>query len=55
MKLSNEQREMELTKLGFSKVKFHTKNYSKSYVDENGVLQGFEHGTLKTSILEATV
>lgn len=55
MKLTNEQREIELTKLGFSKVKFHNKNYSKSYIDENGVLQGFEPGTLKTSMLEATV
>ncbi|WP_395042975.1 hypothetical protein [Flavobacterium sp.] len=55
MKLTNEQREIELTKLGFSKVKYHNKNYSKSYIDENGVLQGFEPGTLKTSMLEATV
>ncbi len=55
MKLTQEQREIELTKLGFAKVKYHNKNYSKSYVDENGVLQGFEPGTLKTSMLEATV
>lgn len=55
MKLSNDQRELELKKLGFAKVKFHNKNYSKSYVDENGVLQGFEPGTIKTSMLEATV
>lgn len=55
MKLTSEQREIELIKLGFSKVKFHNKNYSKSYVDENGVLQGFEPGTIKTSMLEATV
>ena len=55
LSLTNEQREIELTKLGFAKVKFHNKNYSKSYVDENGVLQGFEPGTLKTSMLEATV
>ncbi len=55
MTLTNEQREIELTKLGFARVKYHNKNYSKSYVDENGVLQGFEPGTLKTSMLEATV
>lgn len=55
IKLTNEQREIELTKLGFSKVKFQNKNYSKSYVDKNGVLQGFEPGTIKTSMLEATV
>jgi hypothetical protein len=55
MKLPHEQRELELVKLGFAKVKFQNKNYSKSYVDENGVLQGFEAGTLKTSMLEATL
>ena len=55
IKLTNEQREIELTKLGFSKVKFQNKNYSKSYVDKNGVLQGFEPGTIKSSMLEATV
>ena len=55
IQLTHEQREIELTKLGFTKVKYHNKNYSKSYVDENGVLQGFEPGTLKTSMLEATV
>ncbi len=55
LELTNEKREEELVKLGFAKVKYHNKNFSKSYVDENGVLQGFEPGTLKTSMLEATV
>ncbi|MES2543781.1 MAG: hypothetical protein V4548_02770 [Bacteroidota bacterium] len=55
LKLTNEQREKELLNLGFAKVKYHNKNFSKSYVDENGVLQGFEPGTLKTSMLEATI
>ncbi len=54
LKLNREERETELFKLGFSKVKFHNKDYSKIYVDENGVLHGFEPGTVKTSILEET-
>lgn len=47
MKLSNEQRKSELIKLGFSQVRYHTKNYSKMYVDENGLLQGLENVTIK--------
>ncbi|MCZ8145886.1 hypothetical protein [Flavobacterium sp.] len=47
MKLSNEQRKAELIKLGFSKVPYHTKNFSKLYVDENGLLQGLENVTIK--------
>lgn len=54
MKLNQPQRESELIKLGFSKVKFHNKDYSKAYVDEDGVLQGFEPGTLRAAMLEET-
>jgi hypothetical protein len=54
MKLNPTQRESELFKLGFAKVKFHNKDYSKAYVDENGVLQGFEPGTLRAAMLEET-
>lgn len=54
LKLNTPQRESELLKLGFSKVKFHNKDYSKAYVDENGVLQGFEPGTLRAAMLEET-
>jgi len=54
MKLNQPLRESELIKLGFSKVKFHNKDYSKAYVDENGVLQGFEPGTLRAAMLEET-
>lgn len=54
MKLNQPQRESELFKLGFTKVKFHNKDYSKAYVDENGVLQGFEPGTLRAAMLEET-
>jgi predicted RNase H-like HicB family nuclease len=55
LKLSPEKRNTELSKLGFNQERYHQKNYSKAYVDENGVLQGLEPTTLKTSMLEATV
>ena len=55
LQLSSEQRNSHLKNLGFIKEKFKTKNFSKLYVDENGVLHGLEQSTLKTSILEATV
>jgi predicted RNase H-like HicB family nuclease len=54
MKLNQLQKESELMKLGFAKVKFHNKDYSRAYVDENGVLQGFEPGTLRAAMLEET-
>ena len=55
IKLSPEQKAIELRKLGFTKEQYHNKNFSKAYVDKNGVLQGLEPTTLKTSRLEATV
>ena len=55
MALSIDERDLELRKLGFNKEKYRTKYFSKAYVDENGVLQGLERSTLRTSILEATV
>jgi hypothetical protein len=55
LELSIDQRESYLRSLGFSKEKFRTKNFSKLYIDENGVLQGLEQSTLKTSILEAII
>ena len=54
MKLDSQQRELELLKMGFSKVKFHNKDFSRSYIDENGMLQGFEPGSLKAAMLEET-
>ncbi|MEM0542070.1 hypothetical protein WFZ85_05550 [Flavobacterium sp. j3] len=47
MKLNHEQRKSELTKLGFSQVPYHTKNFSKLYVDENGLIQGLQNVTIK--------
>lgn len=55
IELTASQRIAYLQKLGFVKEKYKRKNFSKVYVDENGVLQGLEPGTLITSILEATV
>ena len=55
VKLSTERRLIELKKLGFTHEKLHNKNFSKLYVDENGVLQGLEPSTLRTSMLEASI
>lgn len=55
LELTNEQRDSYLRNLGFAKEKYKNKNFSKLYVDGNGVLQGFEQSTLKTCMLEATV
>ena len=53
--LSNDERDAELRKMGFSKEMFHNKNFSKAYVDENGVLQGIEPQSLKRRVLETTI
>lgn len=47
MKLNKDQRKLELTKLGFSQVPYHTKNFSKLYVDETALLQGLENVTIE--------
>lgn len=47
MKLSSEKRVSELVKYGFSQVPYHNKNFSKLFVDENGLLQGLESVTSK--------
>lgn len=47
MKLSYEQRNSELIKLGFSQVLCSTKKFSKLCVDENGLLKGLENITKK--------
>lgn len=55
MNLTSSQRDYELKKLGFNRERFKTKNFSKAYVDENGVLQGLDPQTKKVSMLEALV
>jgi hypothetical protein len=52
---SKEDLESELKKMGFAKKKYQSKNFSKSYVDQEGILQGFEPDTIKQSRLEFTV
>lgn len=47
MKLNAEQKKSELVKLGFSQVSYHRKNFSKLFVDENGLLQGLENVTIR--------
>ena len=53
--LPKEERDLQMFKLGFAKEKFKTKNFSKLYIDESGVLQGLESSTVITSVLEAIV
>ncbi|MCY7293162.1 MAG: hypothetical protein LH615_13370 [Ferruginibacter sp.] len=53
--LSLENRDKELRILGFVKTKFQNKNFSKTYVDGNGELQGFEEGTVEKMILETVM
>lgn len=55
MTLKKDERDLELKKLGFQREKYHTKNFSKAYIDENGVLQGLEKSTVRTTMLEAVV
>lgn len=52
MAITQEQRDIYLKELGFEKVKYHNKDYSKVYVDENGVLKGMDLGNLKISTVE---
>lgn len=46
------EKEVFLSSLGFKKETFASKNFSKSFVDENGKLQDFEEGTLEHKIVE---
>lgn len=54
LSLSKEKRDKELISLGFSKSRFRTKNFSKTYIDQDGVLQNFEPGTVETTMLTET-
>ena len=55
MAMTQEEREIEFRRLGFAKVPYHNKDYSKAYVDENGVLQGIEPESLKTRLVEKAI
>lgn len=52
--LSIKDRDKELRKLGFKKERFQQKNFSKMYVDSEGLLQNMEEGTIESNILETT-
>ena len=54
LKLPKGKREEEIFKLGFKKEPFKNKNFSKAYIDENGILNNFEEGTLKKTVLETS-
>ena len=49
------QRGQTLMMLGWSKVPLKNKNYSKSYIDQDGVLQNFDEGTVTTNFIEKAV
>lgn len=53
-KLSKEDRDKELFQMGFHREALKNKNFSKSFVDENGVLKDFDEGTLEQKILETS-
>lgn len=55
MRLSKKEIEHEIFKLGFKQERFKNKNFSKAYVDENGVLNNFEAGTLKKTMIETSL
>lgn len=52
--LSRHEMENELSTLGFKKEILKNKNFSKVYIDVNGILKNFEEGTAKTSVLETS-
>lgn len=54
LKLNTEKRDKYLFSLGFSKEVFKNKNFSKLFIDSNGILQGLEQGTVKTSFIEVS-
>ena len=46
--LSHIQRVLELKKMGWVRKKFAKRQFSKSFVDENGILKNLEHAKLET-------
>ena len=42
IKLPKERINLELSKLGFIRKKYKTKEYSKAYIDKDGALKGFD-------------
>ena len=52
LSMSSIEKEKFLLSLGFQQERFHKKNFSKVYVDEDGKLRDFDEGTLKRKVLE---
>ncbi len=53
--VTDEQRRGELNSLGWVLNKFFKKKYSKSFIDENGILQNFDFPEkVKRTVLETT-
>lgn len=46
LSMNHTERDRYLASLGFKKERFHNKNFSKAYVDEDGVLKNFDKGTV---------
>lgn len=51
-KVNSKQRDHLLKNLGWAKAELKNKNYSKSYIDEDGVLQNFDDGTVTSKYFE---
>jgi hypothetical protein len=54
LNLSRHEIEKQLLKLGYKKEILKNKNFSKVFIDEKGVLQNFEEGTVNISVMETT-
>jgi len=52
MELNAFQRDAYAKSLGFKKQKYNSKNYSKAYVDQNGILNGIDLDKLTASTIE---
>jgi hypothetical protein len=50
--MHTKEREHFLATLGFKKERFHNKNFSKAYVDEDGILKNFDKGTVERQLLQ---
>tara|TARA_R110002049_G_scaffold85844_6_gene218278 strand:+ start:8796 stop:9194 length:399 start_codon:yes stop_codon:yes gene_type:complete len=52
LSMNNTEREHYLASLGFKKERYKSKNFSKAYVDEDGVLKNFDEGTVERHLLQ---
>lgn len=52
LSMNNTEREYFLASLGFKKERYKSKNFSKAYVDEDGILKNFDKGTVERHLLQ---